>query len=215
MLRGGAFKPRSSPYAYPGPGTEGLEALRVARAETGLPVVTECLDPREVEVVAEVADILQIGARSMQNFPLLREAGRAGKPVLLKRGLGATLEEWLLAAEHVLIAGEERVILCERGVRGVSSHSRFTLDLSILPRLRELTHLPVWVDPSHATGRASSVPSMALAAIAAGADGLLIECHPEPALALSDGLQALEPAELRDLLSRLRAVAEAVGRQLP
>jgi len=214
FLRGGAFKPRTSPYAFHGEGAEGLAALRRARDETSLPVITECLDPRQVEAVAETADILQIGARSMQNFPLLREAGRAGKPVLLKRGLGATLEEWLLAAEHVLLSGEERVILCERGVRGIAEHSRFTLDLAVLPRLREETHLPIWVDPSHATGRAASVPAMARAAVAAGADGLLLEVHPDPAAALSDGAQALGPAEFQALVPQLRAVAAAVGRTL-
>jgi len=214
LLRGGIFKPRTSPYTFQGLGWEGLAALAEAREETGLAVVTECLDPRDVEAVAEVADVVQVGARNMQNFALLREVAGAGKPVLLKRGPGATLEEWLCAADHVLGAGEERVILCERGIRTFSRHSRYTLDLSVVPRLKEETDLPVWVDPSHSTGRASSVAAMGCAALAAGADGLLVEVHPEPGRALSDGPQSLTPAEFQDLAGSLRALAGALGRAL-
>lgn len=215
ILRGGCYKFRTSPYTFQGMGREGLQALREAGVTAGLAVVTECLDPRDVGLIAEVADMIQIGARSMQNLPLLREAARAGRPILLKRGPGATLEEWLLAAEHVMNAGEERIVLCERGIRTFSTHSRYTLDLSIVPRLREETILPVWVDPSHATGRSGSVAAMARAGLAAGADGLLIEVHPRPAEALSDGSQAITPTELSQLVTELHAMASMLAAVTP
>jgi len=212
LLRGGAFKPRTSPYAFQGLGEEGLRLLARARAATGLPVVTEVMTAGAVAMVAEYADALQIGARNMQNTDLLRACGRAGRPVLLKRGPAATVEELLLAAEYVLEAGNPRVILCERGIRTFEPATRNTLDLSAVALLRELTHLPVIADPSHGTGRRDLVVPMALAAIAAGADGLLVEVHPDPDQALSDGPQSLTPAQLQDLVTRARAVAGAVGR---
>jgi 3-deoxy-7-phosphoheptulonate synthase len=214
LLRGGAFKPRTSPYAFQGLGEEGLRLLARAREATGLPVVTEVTSPELVPLVAEYADCLQVGARNMQNYELLRALGRARRPVLLKRGLAATLEELLLSAEYVLAGGNPHVVLCERGIRTHERATRNTLDLSAVPALRELTHLPVIVDPSHATGRRSLVPPMALAAVAAGADGLLVEVHPDPDRALSDGAQSLAPAELSALAARLGAVAAAVGRSL-
>jgi len=212
LLRGGAFKPRTSPYAFQGLGEEGLRLLARARAATGLPVVTEVMTAGAVAMVAEYADALPIGARNMQNTDLLRACGRAGRPVLLKRGPAATVEELLLAAEYVLEAGNPRVILCERGIRTFEPATRNTLDLSAVALLRELTHLPVIADPSHGTGRRDLVVPMALAAIAAGADGLLVEVHPDPDQALSDGPQSLTPAQLQDLVTRARAVAGAVGR---
>ncbi len=214
VLRGGAFKPRTSPYAFQGLGEEGLRLLSLARAETGLAVVTEVVDHESVDSVAEHADILQIGARNMQNYSLLKAAGRAGRPVLLKRGMGATVEELLLAAEYVLVEGESRVILCERGVRGFDSHARNLLDLAAIPSVKELSHLPIIVDPSHGTGSRSKVPSMARAAIAAGADGVMIEVHPRPAEAVSDGAQSLTPDQFETLVGELRAIARAVGRDL-
>ncbi|HSD21157.1 MAG TPA: 3-deoxy-7-phosphoheptulonate synthase [Anaeromyxobacter sp.] len=213
-LRGGAFKPRSSPYTFQGLGEEGLALLARARELTGLPVVTEVMSPGAVGLVAEYADCLQIGARNMQNFELLRAAGKAGKPVLLKRALSGTIEELLMAAEYVLAAGNPDVILCERGIRTFERATRNTLDLSAIPVLKELTHLPVVVDPSHGTGKRSLVPAMALAAIAAGADGLLLEVHPDPARARSDGAQSLTPAGFEALMPRLAAVARAVGREV-
>ena len=213
VLRGGAFKPRTSPYAFQGLGRKGLEWLRNAADRHRLAVVTEVLDPRHVEMVAEYADMLQIGARNMQNFALLREAGLAGKPVLLKRGFAATVDEWLMAAEYVLVEGNPRVVLCERGVRSFDSATRNLLDLAVVPLLAELTHLPVIVDPSHGTGLARLVEPMSLAAIAAGADGLLVEVHPEPAGAASDGAQSLTLEQFAVLASRLSDVAAAAGRR--
>jgi 3-deoxy-7-phosphoheptulonate synthase len=214
ILRGGAFKPRTSPYAFQGLGREGLAHLAEARRHTGLPVVTEVMTPSEVDAVAEAADILQIGARNMQNFDLLREVGRQPKPVLIKRGLSNTIEEWLLSAEYVLSQGNYGVILCERGIRTFETATRNTVDLAAVPLLEELTHLPVIVDPSHGTGRWSLVPAMARAAVAAGADGVMIEVHPRPDEALSDGPQSLTAANLAALIPTLRLVAEAVGRRL-
>ncbi len=208
MLRGGAFKPRTSPYAFQGLGLEGLKLLAKARAETGLPVVTEVIDPRDVLWVGEYADVLQIGARNMQNFSLLREAGRAGKPVLLKRGMYSTLEEWLNCAEYVLAEGNPSVILCERGIRTFETYTRNTLDLSIVPAVKEVTHLPVIVDPSHGTGKLSLIAPMCLAAVAAGADGLEVEVHPDPDAAMSDKDQQLRPAEFEKLMRGVTALRE-------
>jgi 3-deoxy-7-phosphoheptulonate synthase len=212
VLRGGAFKPRTSPYAFQGLGEEGLKYLRDAADRYGLAVVTEVLDTRDVELVARYADILQIGARNMQNFALLREAGGAAKPVLLKRGLAATIDEWLMAAEYVVVAGNHNVILCERGIRSFDPQTRNVLDLAAVPVVQALTHLPVIVDPSHGTGVRAP---MSYAAVAAGADGLIVEVHPNPAAALSDGPQSLTFASFSDVMERLGAVAAAVGRSLP
>ncbi len=214
MLRGGAFKPRTSPYSFQGLGEEGLRLLARARDLTGLPVVTEVMTPEAVALVEEWADCLQIGARNMQNYNLLQACGRARKPVLLKRALSGTVEELLMAAEYVLSAGNPNVILCERGIRTYERATRNTLDLSAVPVLKEASHLPVVVDPSHGTGKRSLVAPMALAAVAAGADGLLLEVHPHPDRALSDGPQSLTPAMLAELMEKLRAVARAVGREL-
>ena len=215
VLRGGAFKPRTSPYAFQGMGEEGLRLMREAADAYDLAVVTEVVDVREVELVARYADMLQIGARNMQNFTLLREVGCAAIPVLLKRGLAATIDEWLMAAEYVLAAGNPDVVLCERGIRSYDPQTRNLLDLSAVPVLRELTHLPVIVDPSHGTGVRSLVPPMTLAAVAAGADGLLIEVHPNPAAAFSDGPQSLALADFEALMGNVRAVAGAMGRLVP
>ena len=212
MLRGGAYKPRTSPYAFQGLGEEGLRLLARARELTGLPVVTEVMSPEAVPLVESWADALQVGARNMQNYDLLRAVGRARKPVLLKRGLSATLEELLMAAEYVLAGGNGRVILCERGIRTYERATRNTLDLAAVPVLKEVSHLPVVVDPSHGTGKRSLVAPMALAAVAAGADGLIVEVHPRPDRALSDGPQSLDPAQLAELMVKVRAVARAVGR---
>jgi 3-deoxy-7-phosphoheptulonate synthase len=212
MLRGGAFKPRTSPYHFQGLGREGLELLAEARAATGLKVVTECVAPEDVDLVARHADVLQVGARNMQNFRLLQAVGEQPRPVLLKRGLMATLEEMLLAAEYVASAGNPRVILCERGIRTFENATRNTLDIAAVPVLRERTHLPVIVDPSHAAGRREIVPALATAAIAAGADGLIIEVHPDPDTALSDGRQSLDPRRFADLMAAVARVAAAVGR---
>ena len=213
-LRGGAFKPRTSPYAFQGLGLDALRWLAEVRRETGLPVVTEVLDPRQVEPVAEHADVLQVGARSMQNFPLLAEVGRVRRPVLLKRGMSATVTELLLAAEYVLARGNPDVILCERGIRTFEPATRNTLDIAAIPVLRGETHLPVIVDPSHAGGRADLVAPLAFAAIAAGADGLIVEVHPRPATARSDGDQSLSLAGFADLMSGLAPFAAAAGRTL-
>lgn len=215
ILRGGAFKPRTSPYAFQGLGLRGLEALRASASRHGLAVVTEVLDPRDVDAVVAHADLIQIGARNMQNFALLREVGRTQKPVLLKRGLSATIDEWLAAAEYILLSGNERVILCERGIRSFDSSTRNVLDLAAVPLLAARTHLPVIVDPSHGTGLAALVEPMSLAAIAAGADGVLIEVHPNPEQAVSDGQQSLDFDAFARLLERLGHVATAVGRTLP
>ena len=214
MIRGGAFKPRTLPYSFQGLGVEGLKILAEAREETGLPVVTEVMSPENVGIVEEYADILQIGARNMQNYHLLKRVGEASKPVLLKRGLSSTVEEWLSAAEYVLAGGNEEVILCERGIRTYQKLTRFTLDLSVVPLLKEVSSLPVVVDPSHGTGVRSLVSPMAKAAVAAGADGLLIEVHPNPEEAKSDGAQSLRPKEFRELMIGLDPVARAVGRSL-
>jgi 3-deoxy-7-phosphoheptulonate synthase len=199
MLRGGAFKPRTSPYQFQGLGMQGLQLLAEARAETGLPVITEVMEPDLVETVAQYADVLQIGSRNMQNFPLLLAAGRNSfkRPVMLKRGLAATIDEWLLAAEYIVSAGNPHVVLCERGIRSFDTHTRNVLDLACVPLLHELTHLPVIVDPSHATGRRELVPTMSRAAIAAGAEGLILEVHPDPNSALCDGRQSITPEQLQ------------------
>ena len=215
VLRGGAYKPRTSPYAFQGLGAEGLKLLRDAADRFGMSVVTEVLDPRDVALVAERADMLQIGTRNMQNFTLLREVGDARKPVLLKRGLSATVEEWLLAAEYLLVAGNAEVVLCERGVRSFDSATRNLLDLAAVPLVHSLSHLPVIVDPSHGTGLAKLVAPMAAAGLAAGADGLLVEVHPDPPAAASDGPQSLTFEQFESLMGRLHAVAAAAGRQLP
>jgi 3-deoxy-7-phosphoheptulonate synthase len=204
MLRGGAFKPRTSPYSFQGLGLEGLKILARAREETGLPVVTEVIDPRDVSWVAEFADMLQIGTRNMQNFALLKEVGKAGRPVLLKRGMYSTLEEWLNCAEYILSEGNPDVILCERGIRTFERYTRNTLDLSAVPAIRELTHLPIIVDPTHSTGRATLVEPMSLAALAAGADGIMVEVHSRPEEALCDADQALTPAQFSQIMNRLR-----------
>src|SRR5690606_7868130 len=214
ILRGGAFKPRTSPYAWQGLGVKGLELLARAREATGLAVVTEALEPETVDVVAEHADIIQIGARNMQNFPLLRRAGRTGKPVLLKRGPAATIKELLLSAEYILAEGNDQVILCERGVRGFDEHTRNLLDLTAIPVVHSLSHLPIIADPSHGTGVRSKVTPMARAAIAAGADGVIVEVHPDPDRALSDGAQSLTPEQFEDLVAQLRLIAGAIGRDL-
>jgi len=212
LLRGGAFKPRTSPYSFRGLGPAALDLLGEARAETGLPVVTEVLSPGDVEQVAAVADILQIGTRNAQNFALLEAVGGSGKPVLLKRGLSNTVEEWLLSAEHVVSQGNSQVILCERGIRTFETATRNTLDLSAVPLIHSLSHLPILVDPSHATGHRQLVPSMALAAVAAGADGLLVEVHPNPDEALSDGAQSLTLDQFRSLMEDVRHLIAALGR---
>jgi 3-deoxy-7-phosphoheptulonate synthase len=203
MFRGGAFKPRTSPYDFQGLGLEGLRILEKAKNITGLPIVTEVIDPRDVSWVCEFADILQIGARNMQNYSLLKEVGRAGKPVLLKRGMYSTLKEWLNCAEYILAEGNHQVILCERGIRTFETYTRNTLDLSIVPAIKELSHLPVLVDPSHGTGRLSLVENMSLAAIAAGADGLLLEVHINPCEAKSDADQQLTPEQFSALMQKI------------
>ncbi len=214
ILRGGAFKPRTSPYAFQGLEEEGLEILVAAKKRTGLPVVTEVLDTSKVEVVARYADILQIGTRNAQNFSLLKEVGQCGKPVLLKRGMAATIKEWLLAAEYILAEGNPNVILCERGVRTFETSTRFTLDLNAVPVVKKLSHLPVLVDPSHGTGYWEYVGPMAKAAVACGADGVIIEVHANPEEALSDGPQSLKPEKFGRLMGELRALAQVVGRTL-
>ncbi len=215
FLRGGVYKPRTSPYSFQGHAEEGLAILNEARAQTGLLIVTEVMDPRLVPLVASCADILQIGARNMQNFPLLREVASVDKPVLLKRGPAAGIEEWLMAAEYILLGGNSKVILCERGVKTFERFTRNTLDLSAVPVVQRLSHLPVFVDPSHGTGRWWLVPPMSKAAVAAGADGLLLEVHPSPCDALSDGQQSLTPEKFRALVGEVKKVAEAVDRCLP
>lgn len=214
ILRGGAYKPRTSPYSFQGHGELGLKLLSEAGKSTGMPVVTEVMDPRDVEKVERYADILQIGARNVQNFDLLKEVGNSRKPVFLKRGLSTTIEEWLLAAEYVVSRGNHGVILCERGIRTFEHSTRFTLDLNAVPVIKHLSHLPVFVDPSHGVGVREYIPAMAKAAIAAGADGLMLETHPNPAEALSDGPQALLPVQFEKLINDLRIIAKAVGRTL-
>jgi 3-deoxy-7-phosphoheptulonate synthase len=214
LLRGGAFKPRTSPYSFQGLGKEGLEILAAAREETGLPVMTEVLDPEGVDLVEEYADIIQVGARNMQNFSLLRRCGRASRPVLLKRGLAATLEEFLMSAEYILAEGNYQVILCERGVRTFSDFSRNTLDLAVVPAVKALSHLPILVDPSHGTGRRDKVAPMSRGAVAVGADGMIIEVHHDPDTALSDGPQSITPEMFESLMGELRQMAPIVGRSL-
>jgi 3-deoxy-7-phosphoheptulonate synthase len=214
LLRGGAYKPRSSPYSFQGLGVEGLEMMAAQGKLTGLPVVTEVMSPSDVEVVASFADMLQIGTRSMQNFPLLREVGLCGKPILLKRGMAATIEEWLLAAEYVLGHGNGNVVLCERGIRTFEPLTRFTVDLSAIPVVKKLSHLPVLVDPSHGTGHRYLVKPLALAAAAVGADGLLVDVHTNPSAALCDGAQALSGADFDDLMEAIAPVLTAVRRPL-
>jgi len=214
ILRGGAYKPRTSPYTFQGLGEEGLKYLAEAKRETGLPIVTELMDTREASVVYEYADLVQIGARNMQNFKLLKEVGSRQKPVLLKRGMSSTVKELLLAAEYIMSEGNYDVILCERGIRTFEDATRNTLDLSVVPLIKQLSHLPVIVDPSHATGKWDLVPPMALAAVAAGADGIMVEVHPRPEEALSDGPQALLPSTFAKLMDDLGTLASAVGRTL-
>ncbi|MBI4331393.1 MAG: 3-deoxy-7-phosphoheptulonate synthase [Chloroflexi bacterium] len=214
ILRGGAFKPRTSPFTFQGLGKEGLEMLAKARKHSGLPIVTEVVDTHEVELVAEYADIIQVGARNMQNFALLKSVGKTSKPVLLKRGFSCTVTEWLTAADYVLADGKAQVILGERGIRTFEDSTRFSLDISSIPVVKRFSHLPVIVDPSHAAGHFSLVPAIARAALAAGADGLLIEVHPNPKEALVDGLQSLTPSDFTRLMKDLRAIAKAVGRTL-
>ncbi|MDH3735343.1 MAG: 3-deoxy-7-phosphoheptulonate synthase, partial [Gemmatimonadota bacterium] len=214
VLRGGAFKPRTSPYSFQGLGEEGLQLLAEAREETGLAIVTEALDREGLELVAEYTDIVQIGARNMQNYSLLRAAGRAGKPVLLKRGMSATIKEWLLAAEYIVVEGEPRVMLCERGVRNFDTHARNLFDLTAVVTAKELSHLPVIADPSHGTGARSKVGPMTRAAVAAGSDGVILEAHPDPASAVSDGAQSLTLGQFDDLMVDLRTIAQALGRDI-
>ncbi len=214
ILRGGAFKPRTSPYSFQGLGERGLQLLAQARLETGLKVVTEAMSPEQVPLVAEYADIIQLGARNMQNYELIRAAGEAGVPVLLKRGLSATIEEWLMSAEYLLSFGNDRVILCERGIRSFESYTRNTTDINSIPVAKALTHLPVILDPSHSTGKWEYVSAVARAGIAAGADGLIVEVHPRPDEALSDGAQSLRPERFVDMVQGVRAVGRAVGREI-
>ncbi|MFQ5943234.1 MAG: 3-deoxy-7-phosphoheptulonate synthase [Anaerolineales bacterium] len=214
ILRGGAYKPRTSPYSFQGLGEPGLKLLAEARLQTGLKVVTEAMSPEQVPLVAGYADIIQIGARNMQNYELLRAAGNSGRPVLLKRGLMATIEEWLMSAEYLLSVGNERVILCERGIRSLESYTRNTTDINAIPVVKELSHLPVILDPSHSTGKWEYVSPVGRAGVAAGADGLIVEVHPRPDEALSDGAQSLRPDRFADLVQQVREVARAVGRNL-
>jgi 3-deoxy-7-phosphoheptulonate synthase len=214
FLRGGAFKPRTSPYSFQGLGEEGLRYLAEARKKTGLPVVTELMDPRDIEVILKYTDIVQIGTRNMQNFRLLLEVGTCDKPILLKRGFSATIKEWLMSAEYIMSRGNQKIILCERGVRTFETATRNTLDISAIPVLKQLTHLPVVVDPSHGVGKWELVAPMSKAAIAAGADGLLIEVHINPEEALSDGEQSLKPDYFKKLMNELKPIATAVGREI-
>jgi 3-deoxy-7-phosphoheptulonate synthase len=214
FLRGGAFKPRTSPYAFQGLRYDGLRLLQLARQATGLPIVSEIMSPHDIGVFADSVDLIQVGARNMQNFDLLKELGRISKPVLLKRGLSATIEEWLMSAEYLLAGGNRQVVLCERGIRTFENYTRNTLDLSAILAVKKMSHLPVIVDPSHAAGKWWMVPALAKAAVAAGADGLMIEVHNDPARALCDGQQSIKPDGFRALMEELRPIAEAVGREL-
>jgi 3-deoxy-7-phosphoheptulonate synthase len=214
MLRGGAYKPRTSPYSFQGLGDEGLRLLKEAKEETGLPIVTELMDPRDLEPVLEVADVIQVGARNMQNYTLLAEIGRSGRPALLKRGLAAQIEELLMAAEYILKEGNDQVMLCERGIRTFETATRFTLDIMAIPVLKELSHLPVVVDPSHAAGRRDLVLPLSLAAAAAGADGIIVEVHHDPDAAICDGPQAVPASEFADYVEQVRNVSEIVGKEL-
>ena len=214
MLRGGAYKPRTSPYAFQGLGKEGLEYMEEARKETGLPIVSELMSAEKLEEFIEKVDLIQIGARNMQNFDLLKAVGRTKKPVLLKRGMSATIEEWIMSAEYILAEGNPNVILCERGIRTFEKYTRNTLDLSVVAIIKERTHLPIIIDPSHATGDWKLVESMSLAAIAAGADGLIIEVHDNPEEAWSDGAQSLKPEKFKTLIEKGRKIAEVIGREM-
>ncbi|HEX8209471.1 MAG TPA: 3-deoxy-7-phosphoheptulonate synthase [Longimicrobium sp.] len=214
ILRAGAFKPRTSPYAFQGLGEPGLRLLARAREETGMAIVTEAVDPESLDLVAEHADIIQIGARNMQNFSLLRRAGRSGKPILLKRGMAATVKDLLMSAEYILAEGNGKVILCERGVKGFDTHTRNLLDLTAIPVVKSLSHLPIIADPSHGTGLRAKVIPMARAAVAAGADGLMIEVHPDPERAMSDGAQSLFPDQFDTLMDQIGTIAEAIGREM-
>jgi 3-deoxy-7-phosphoheptulonate synthase len=214
ILRGGAFKPRTSPYSFQGLGERGLELLAEAKQATGLRVITEAMSPEQIPLVAQCADIIQLGARSMQNYELLRAAGDSGRPVLLKRGLMATIEEWLMSAEYLLSVGNQRVILCERGIRSIERYTRNTTDINAIPVVKELSHLPVILDPSHSTGQWQYVSAVARAGVAAGADGLLVEVHPRPEEALSDGAQSLRPERFAEMVRQVRDIASAVGREL-
>jgi 3-deoxy-7-phosphoheptulonate synthase len=214
LLRGGAFKPRTSPYVFQGLGEEGLRLLAMAREETGLPIVTEVLKPEDVDLIADTADMIQVGARNVQNFALLKRVGEVGKPVLLKRGMATTVQEFLMAAEYILSEGNYGVVLCERGIRTFETATRFTLDLNAIPVIKKLSHLPVIVDPSHGTGHWEYVAPMAKAAIACGADGLMIEVHSRPETAMSDGIQSLKPARFRQLMQEIAPFVQAAGRRL-
>jgi 3-deoxy-7-phosphoheptulonate synthase len=214
LLRAGAFKPRTSPYSFQGMGREGLEILKKVRAKTGIGIVTELMDTEEADVVEDCADIIQIGTRNMQNYALLRRVGKMKKPVLLKRGMSATLEEWLMAAEYILAGGNKQVLLCERGVRTFNDHSRNTLDLSVVPPLQATSHLPVLIDPSHGTGKRAYVPPMALASLAAGSDGLLLEIHPNPDKAASDGMQTIDFPTFTKLRKTLEQLSPFLGKNL-
>ena len=214
MLRGGAYKPRTSPYAFQGLGTEGILDMVAAREATGLPIVSELMSEHEIDEFEQYVDLVQIGARNMQNFRLLKAVGKMKKPVLLKRGLANTIEEWIMSAEYIMAGGNENVILCERGIRTFEKYTRNTLDLSVVPIIKEKTHLPIIIDPSHATGNWRYVESMSLAAIAAGADGLIIEVHENPEAAWSDGAQSLKPERFAAVIEKGRAIARVVGREL-
>ena len=214
LLRAGAFKPRTSPYAFQGMGLEGLEIFKRVKKRTGIGIVTELMDTEHAAAVEDAVDVIQIGTRNMQNFSLLKRVGQTRKPVLLKRGMSATLEEWLMAAEYVMAGGNYQVILCERGVRTFSDHSRNTLDLSVIPPVKVVSHLPIFVDPSHGTGKRAYVPPMSLSALAAGADGLLVEIHPDPDRAMSDGAQSLDFPSFQKMLNSLRQLALPLGRQM-
>lgn len=214
VLRGGAYKPRSSPYSFQGMEEEGLKLLAMARQETGLPIVTEVVNPRDVDLVAKYADVMQVGARNVQNFALLKILGKLDKPILLKRGMATTIQEFLMSAEYILSEGNQRVILCERGIRTFETATRNTLDISAIPVLQEQTHLPVIIDPSHATGHASLVPSMCYASVAAGCDGLIVEVHPHPEVAASDGPQSLRPFEFQAMMDKLVEFAKVAGKRL-
>lgn len=214
FLRGGAFKPRTSPYAFQGLKYDGLELLKEARQETGLPIVTEIMSPADIDVFVENVDVIQVGARNMQNFDLLKQLGKINKPILLKRGLSATIEEWLMSAEYIMAEGNDNVILCERGIRTFETFTRNTLDLSAIPAIKKMSHLPVIVDPSHATGKAWMVESLAKAAVAVGADGIIVEVHNDPEHALCDGQQSITPESFGNLVGELKVIAEVVGREI-
>ena len=214
VLRGGAYKPRTSPYSFQGLGQEGILAMVKAKEETGLPIISELMSANQLEEFIEKVDIIQIGARNMQNYDLLKAIGHTKKPILLKRGLSATIEEWIMAAEYILAAGNPNVILCERGISSFEKYTRNTMDLAVVPIIKQRTHLPIVVDPSHATGDWKLIEAVSLAAIAAGADGLMIEVHDDPESAWSDGAQSLKPEKLKELVQKAKLVAQAIGREL-